>query len=119
MTDLLQKIQDSGESGGVQFGDCAMGGYRGTFVPSIKCTIDTTIEKLQQWRTLSLHVHGRAVKAAAGSWAVSATSKCGGRYLIASTTSKRASKASSFAVTCIKSSGRNKLSSGFRGSSGK
>jgi hypothetical protein len=44
MTDLLQKIQDSGESGGVQFGDCAMGGYCGTFVPSIKCTINTIIE---------------------------------------------------------------------------
>jgi hypothetical protein len=44
VTDLLQKIQDSGESGGVQFGDCAMGGYCGTFVPSIKCTINTIIE---------------------------------------------------------------------------
>jgi hypothetical protein len=44
MTDLLQKIQDSSPSGGVQFGDCAMGGYCGTFVPSIKCTIDTAIE---------------------------------------------------------------------------
>ncbi len=44
MSDLLQKIQDSGANGNVQFGDCAMGGYCGTFVKSITCTINTAIQ---------------------------------------------------------------------------
>jgi hypothetical protein len=44
MTDLLQKIQDSSASGGVQFGDCASGGYCGTYARSITCTIDTSID---------------------------------------------------------------------------
>ncbi|HEY2228949.1 MAG TPA: hypothetical protein VGI22_14660 [Xanthobacteraceae bacterium] len=44
ITDLLQKIQDSSESGGVQFGDCASGGYCGTYVLSIACIIDTSVE---------------------------------------------------------------------------
>jgi hypothetical protein len=44
MTDLLQKIQNAKDNGGVAFGDCAMGGYCGTFARSISCTIDTTIE---------------------------------------------------------------------------
>jgi hypothetical protein len=42
INDLLQRIQDS--SGDMQFGDCAMGGYCGTFVKSIACTIDTAIQ---------------------------------------------------------------------------
>jgi hypothetical protein len=40
MTDLLQRVQNSG---GVAFTDCAMG-YCGTFAKSIKCTIDTKID---------------------------------------------------------------------------
>ncbi|HWF96891.1 MAG TPA: hypothetical protein VG291_18200 [Xanthobacteraceae bacterium] len=44
MTDLLQKIQDAKGNGGVAFGDCAMGGYCGTFARSISCTIDTMVE---------------------------------------------------------------------------
>jgi hypothetical protein len=43
MTDLLQKIQDSSGSG-AQFGDCASGGYCGTYARSIACTIDTSID---------------------------------------------------------------------------
>jgi hypothetical protein len=44
MTDLLEKIQNANDNGGVAFGDCAMGGYCGTFARAISCTIDTTIE---------------------------------------------------------------------------
>ena len=44
MDDLLQKIQDSNVRGYVHFSDCAMGGYCGTFVKSIICTIDSTIQ---------------------------------------------------------------------------
>jgi hypothetical protein len=44
MSDLLQRIQDSSVNGAVQFSDCAMGGYCGTFVKSITCTINTAIQ---------------------------------------------------------------------------
>jgi hypothetical protein len=44
MTHLLDKIQNAKDNGGVAFGDCAMGGYCGTFARSISCTIDTKIE---------------------------------------------------------------------------
>jgi len=43
MLDLLQKIQSSTASGGTQFTDCASGGYCGTYVKSIACTVNTTI----------------------------------------------------------------------------
>jgi hypothetical protein len=46
MTDILEKIQNAAENGGVAFSDCAMGGYCGTFVRLIKCTIDTHVENL-------------------------------------------------------------------------
>jgi hypothetical protein len=46
MTDILDKIENAAENGGVAFGDCAMGGYCGTFVRAIKCTIDTRVENL-------------------------------------------------------------------------
>jgi hypothetical protein len=46
MSDLLGKIRDASDNGGVQFEDCAMGGYCGTFVQSIRCTIDTAIESI-------------------------------------------------------------------------
>jgi hypothetical protein len=42
MTELLDKI-DAGDSG-VHFSDCAMGGYCGTYVRTITCTIDTTVQ---------------------------------------------------------------------------
>ncbi|MEO9190285.1 MAG: hypothetical protein ABI224_09820 [Acetobacteraceae bacterium] len=41
---LLQKIQHASASNGVQFDDCAMGGYCGAFVKSIRCTINTAID---------------------------------------------------------------------------
>lgn len=44
MNDLLRKIQDTSVSGNVHFSDCAMGGYCGTFVKSIACTINTAIQ---------------------------------------------------------------------------
>jgi hypothetical protein len=44
MTDLLEKIQNAGNNGGVAFSDCAAGGYCGIFAPSISCTIDTAID---------------------------------------------------------------------------
>ena len=46
MMDLLQKIQDSKPGGGVAFGDCAMGGYCGTFA-AIRCTINTAVENFR------------------------------------------------------------------------
>jgi hypothetical protein len=46
MTDILEKIQNAADNGGVAFSDCAMGGYCGTFVRAIKCTIDTHVENL-------------------------------------------------------------------------
>jgi hypothetical protein len=46
MTELLEKIQDASQAGGIQFDDCAMGGYCGTFASSIRCTIDTAIENI-------------------------------------------------------------------------
>jgi hypothetical protein len=46
MSDLLEKIQNAGNNGGVAFGDCAMGGYCGTFARAITCTIDSKIENL-------------------------------------------------------------------------
>ena len=47
MGELLQQIQGSSGNGGVQFSDCAMGGYCGTFVKSIKCIINTRVENFQ------------------------------------------------------------------------
>ena len=47
MGDLLQLIQGAGGNGGVQFSDCAMGGYCGTFVKSIKCIINTGVENFK------------------------------------------------------------------------
>ena len=44
MTHLLNEIQNAKDNGGVAFGDCAMGGYCGTFARSISCTIDTKVE---------------------------------------------------------------------------
>jgi hypothetical protein len=44
LTHLLDKIQNAKDNGGVAFGDCAMGGYCGTFARSISCTIDTKVE---------------------------------------------------------------------------
>jgi hypothetical protein len=44
MTHLLDEIQNAKDNGGVAFGDCAMGGYCGTFARSISCSIDTKIE---------------------------------------------------------------------------
>jgi hypothetical protein len=44
MNDLLQRIQDTSVNGKVHFSDCAMGGYCGTFVKSITCTINTAIQ---------------------------------------------------------------------------
>ncbi len=44
MTHLLDKIQNAKDNGGVAFGDCAMGGYCGTFARAISCGIDTKIE---------------------------------------------------------------------------
>ncbi len=44
MTHLLDKIQNAKDNGGVAFGDCAMGGYCGTFARSISCSIDTKVE---------------------------------------------------------------------------
>jgi hypothetical protein len=41
MLELLQKAQ---AEGGVEFTDCAMGGYCGTFAKMIKCTVDTKID---------------------------------------------------------------------------
>ena len=46
LTDLLEKIQNAAENGGVAFADCTMGGYCGTFVRTIRCTIDTHVENL-------------------------------------------------------------------------
>jgi hypothetical protein len=46
MSDLLEKIQNAGNNGGVAFSDCAMGGYCGTIARAISCTIDTKIENL-------------------------------------------------------------------------
>jgi hypothetical protein len=46
MTDLLQKVQNSTNNGGVAFDDCAAGGYCGTFARLIGCTIDTMIDNL-------------------------------------------------------------------------
>jgi hypothetical protein len=46
MTDILEKIQNAADNGGVAFNDCAMGGYCGTFVRTIRCTIDTHVENL-------------------------------------------------------------------------
>jgi hypothetical protein len=43
MVDLLQRIANSNAGAGLQFVDCAMQ-YCGTFVKSIKCTINTAIE---------------------------------------------------------------------------
>ncbi len=34
----------SSASGGVQFGDCASGGYCGTYAQSINCTIDSSVD---------------------------------------------------------------------------
>src|SRR5579871_342418 len=48
MSYLLQKIQNSSASNGVQFGDCAMGGYCSTFLKSISCTINTAIENFDK-----------------------------------------------------------------------
>ena len=42
LSDLLTKV--SMASPAVQFSDCALGGYCGTFVKSITCTIDTHID---------------------------------------------------------------------------
>jgi len=44
LTHLLDKIQNAKDNGGVAFGDCAMGGYCGTFARSISCSIDTKVE---------------------------------------------------------------------------
>jgi hypothetical protein len=46
MTELLEKVENAAQNGGVAFADCAMGGYCGTFVRAIKCTIDTRVENL-------------------------------------------------------------------------
>ena len=44
LLDLLDKVQASSLGANVQFGDCAMGGYCGTYLKSIACTIDTKVE---------------------------------------------------------------------------
>jgi hypothetical protein len=50
MVELLRKAQ---AEGGVDFTDCAMGGYCGIFAKTIKCTVDTKIDDVGDGRRWS------------------------------------------------------------------
>jgi hypothetical protein len=58
LTELLLKIQNSNAGGGTAFSDCAMG-YCGVFAKSIKCTIDTKVEKFGDGRWSCTYVDGQ------------------------------------------------------------
>jgi hypothetical protein len=59
LVDLLVKIQSSPNNGGVRFRDCAMGGYCGTFLKSIRCTINTLVEVSVRGRWSCVLVDGQ------------------------------------------------------------